>query len=359
VEIALRFPGGETKRERVKAPVSARSAALRWGQEREATLLVRGGNEARPQPAEVPTLAAFWPRFIEGYARANQEKPSNLDTRERIWKTHLEPGLGELRLDEITDEEVQRLKGRLSKRKPKTVNNVLTVLNKLLKVAVEWKVVAALPCRIRLLKAAKPAVEFYEPEQYERLLAAAASTDSRTHLAVLLAGDAGLRLGEILGLEWPDLDFARELVKVQRAVYEGEVTLPKGGKPRVIPMTRRLKAALQELRHLRGERVLYRDDGEPAEKWWVKWALDVAERRAGLRRGGRVHILRHTFCSRLAARNVPMLSIKELAGHMSLETTQRYMHLSAAAPREAIRALELGDILETKRIAEEKSRTDS
>ena len=40
------------------------------------------------------------------------------------------------------------------------------------------------------------------------------------------------------------------------------------------------------------------------------------------------------------ARNVPMLTIKELAGHRSLETTQRYMHLSAAAPREGIRALE-------------------
>jgi site-specific recombinase XerD len=72
------------------------------------------------------------------------------------------------------------------------------------------------------------------------------------------------------------------------------------------------------------------------------------ERRAGLRRGGRVHILRHTFCSRLAARNVPMLTIKELAGHQSLETTQRYMHLSQAAPREGIRALEAGDILETE-----------
>jgi integrase len=66
-------------------------------------------------------------------------------------------------------------------------------------------------------------------------------------------------------------------------------------------MTRRLKAALQVHRHLRGDRVLYQDDGAAAEKWWLKWALDVAERRAGLRRGGRVHILRHTFCSRLAA----------------------------------------------------------
>lgn len=190
--------------------------------------------------------------------------------------------------------------------------------------------------------------------EYERLVAASASTDSRTHLAVLLAGDAGLRLGEILGLEWPDVDFGRDLLKVQRAVFGSEVTLPKGGKPRIVPMTGRLKAALQAHRHLRGDRVLYQDDGKAAEKWWLKWALDVAERRAGLRRGGRVHILRHTFCSRLAARNVPMLSIKKLAGHQSLETTQRYMHLSAAAPREAIRALELGDILETRGGAEEK-----
>ena len=37
-----------------------------------------------------------------------------------------------------------------------------------------------------------------------------------------------------------------------------------------------------------------------------------------------------------------MLSIKELAGHVSLETTMRYMHLSSAAPREGIRALEAG-----------------
>jgi integrase len=141
-------------------------------------------------------------------------------------------------------------------------------------------------------------------------------------------------------VEWPDADLGRGLLKVQRAVYEEHVTLPKGGKPRIIPMTSRLKAALQAHRHLRGERVLYQDDGTPANKWWLKWLLDTVERMAGLRRGGRVHILRHTFCSRLAARNVPMLTIKELAGHQSLETTQRYMRLSQSAAREGIRALE-------------------
>lgn len=223
---------------------------------------------------------------------------------------------------------------------PKTVNNVLTTIGKALKVAVEWKVITAMPCRVRLLKVSRPVVEFYESEELERLVEAAGKVDARALLAVLLGGDAGLRLGEILGVEWPDVDLKRGLLKVQRAVYGAHVTLPKGGRPRVVPMTERLQRALADHRHLRGERVLYQDDGQAAEKWSLKWLLDVAERRAGLRRGGRVHILRHTFCSRLAAANVPLLTIKGLAGHQSVETTMRYMHLSQAAPMEGIRALE-------------------
>jgi integrase len=344
IDIRVTLPDGtRLPRKRVKSPVSSRSGSLRWGQQLEAQVIARGGRKEEERAPAV-TLEAFWPRFMEGHARANQEKPSNLDTRERIYRRHLAPLLGDLALDEIDDEHVQRLKGRLSKMKPKTVNNVLTTLNKLLKVSVEWRVLAAMPCRIRLLKTAKPVVEFYEEPEYQRLVTAAEQVDPRAHLVVLLGGDAGLRLGEILGLEWTDLDLARRLIKVQRGIYDDGpvpvVTLPKGGKPRIIPMTGRLKDALAAHRHLRGERVLYQEDGEPQGKWSVKWLIDRAERRAGLRPGGRVHILRHTFCSRLAARNVPMLSIKELAGHQSLETTQRYMHLSSAAPREAIRTLE-------------------
>jgi len=65
-----------------------------------------------------------------------------------------------------------------------------------------------------------------------------------------------------------------------------------------------------------------------------------------------MHILRHTFCSRLAMRGATVKSIQELAGHQHLTTTQRYMHLSPAARESAIRLLDapaekLGDGLET------------
>jgi hypothetical protein len=93
------------------------------------------------------------------------------------------------------------LKHRLKKRAPKTGNNGLTVLKVLLKKAVEWDVSERMPCVIRLLPIPKPSAGFYDFDEYERL-AAAASADRTACLIVLLGGDAGLRCGEMMALEW-------------------------------------------------------------------------------------------------------------------------------------------------------------
>jgi len=104
-------------------------------------------------------------------------------------------------------------------------------------------------------------------------------------------------------------------------------------------------------KHLRSERVLWRDDGydKVTAVLFAKW-IRRAQRRAGLKVTGGLHILRHTFCSRLAMAGAPALAIKELAGHTTLATTMRYMHLSPAAKSAAIELLnheKLGDIEET------------
>ena len=75
-----------------------------------------------------------------------------------------------MRLDAISDERVQAFKGGLSDRRPKTLNNVLTVLSNVLRVAVEWKRIDRLPCPIRLVKVQKPEMEFYETPDVERLV---------------------------------------------------------------------------------------------------------------------------------------------------------------------------------------------
>src|SRR5207244_216116 len=132
----------------------------------------------------------------------------------------------------------------------------------------------------------------------------------------------------------------RSLLHVNQCEGGGHIGTPKGGRARTVNMTSRLTAALKAHRHLKGPRVLYSDDKSVADRDALSSWIRRAERRAGLKVTGRLHILRHTFCSRLAMRGATAKAIQELAGHVSLSTTQRYMHLSPAAKENAIRMLD-------------------
>jgi integrase len=178
----------------------------------------------------------------------------------------------------------------------------------------------------------------------------AARSEALALLVVLLGGEAGLRCGEIMALDWTDIDFAKRQLTVARSEWKGHVTMPKGGRIRYVPMTRRLTEALREARHLRGLRVLCDATGKSLTQKVVQVLMRRTARRANVKPG--IHILRHTFCSHLAMRGAPARAIQELAGHQDLGTTQRYMHLSPAALDAAIRLLETGT--ETTRVAVEK-----
>ncbi|MFN7970776.1 MAG: site-specific integrase [Acidobacteriota bacterium] len=337
VNIRTMRPDGSRIRERLRAPVSSRLEALRWGMAREQELLF-GRSEAPGK--EIPTLAEFAPRYME-LALANRQKPSAVAAKERLLRVHLLPALGRERLDTIRNERVERLKASLREKAPKTVNNVLTVLSKLLKTAVEWEVLDRMPCVIRLVPVAPSHASFHDFEDYERLVEKARKDGRNTYVAVLLAGEAGLRAGEIRALEWSDVDLERERpqISVRRSEWYGQVTAPKGGRPRVVPVTARLAAALREHRHLRGPLVICEEDGSRLTEKTLRWCVGRAGRMAGLERNG-VHLLRHTYCSHLAMRARRRRRIQELAGHADLSTTQRYMHLSPAAKEDAVQLLE-------------------
>src|SRR5438067_434850 len=100
----------------------------------------------------------------------------------------------------------------------------------------------------------------------------------------------------MVALEWTDIDFVANQMCVQRSAWKGQIAVPKGGRLRHVPMTKRLAKALREHRHLRGPRVLLNDDGGPLTEKLVQNLVGRAARRANLRNNG-PHILRHTFCS--------------------------------------------------------------
>ena len=305
--------------------------------------------ETVPTARNGTAFDTFAPRFVDGHARANRHKPGGIAANETILRVHLIPQLGRKKLDAITTEDVQRLKLRLREKAPKTTNNVLVTLRRLLSVAVEWGVIDTMPCTIGHVKTSRPVMAFlHDFDAYEGLVAASQAVDANTSLIVLLGGEAGLRCGEMMALEWSDVDLGKRQLRIRQSEWKGQVTSTKGGRLRYVPLTLRLAATLRDHRHLRSPRVLT-DQGRSLSQKMVQDRVRWAARRAGLERQG-VHILRHTFCSHLAMRGAPARAIQELGGHADLSTTQRYMHLSPAAIEGAIRLLDApigGEIGET------------
>lgn len=306
---------------------------------REVAEQLRGPEKKAAPP---PTLDEFVPRYMREYVKANRQKPRGIESKESIFRVHLCPRMGQKPLDQITETDLQALKGDLAAKDPKTVNNILSTLNKALKVAVKWKVIPEHPVSVEFLKTDLPEVDFYDFQQYERLVAEARKIEARVAGAVLLGGDAGLRRNEIIALSPTDVSVGRRMLTVRFQDWRGQLIPTKGSRARVIPMTRRLTEAMRDLIEEDGRRILVDDKGEPVSvqtiRTWVGWA----QKAAGLPHLGALHILRHTFCSHLAMRGATMLSIKELAGHKSLRTTARYMHLAPSERTRAIALLEAG-----------------
>lgn len=132
------------------------------------------------------------------------------------------------------------------------MNNILTELRSMLHLAVELDVLDAMPVRIQLLPYRPPDIEFYDFGQFEALREAAAKVGPEVYLFVLLGGDLGLRLGEMLAAEQSDV--WKERFTVSRAEWRGVVDKPKGGRSRTVPLTARLREALANHRDLVGPR---------------------------------------------------------------------------------------------------------
>ena len=122
----------------------------------------------------------------------SSQKPSGIDSKKTYLRLYVEALMDKKPLDKIADEDVQQLKATMQHLSPKTANNALTVLAKMLRVAVEWKVIDKMPATVRLLKVTHTEMEFYEEHELERLVEAAQKTDQL--LNVLFAGaDANSR----------------------------------------------------------------------------------------------------------------------------------------------------------------------
>jgi integrase len=143
------------------------------------------------------------------------------------------------------------------------------------------------------------------------------SSWEKLHLLVLMAITTGMRKSELTGLRWSDIDFKKNLAKLDDT---------KNGEPRLNPIPAPAMAELLNFREV-GNGLIFHSPTKPDT------AFDFTKRwKAALKEAGienfRFHDLRHTAASYLVMGGATLYEAAEILGHKSTETTKRYAHLS-------------------------------
>jgi len=269
------------------------------------------------------------------------------------------PELGRFRLDGLTPAHLAAVYDRLLGRglSPKSALNTHRLLHRALSDAVRSGMLVRNPCDlVDPPRAQRPAVRALDAEEVSRLLAACAGDDPGPLVTVAML--TGLRLGELLGLTWDDIDLERGELRVVRAVQRvrgrGLVVVPPktASSRRLLPLPPQAVAALREQRRRQAEARLKAGPAWADGNWVFTTALglpyhpsDVAHRfqrlleHAGLRRL-RFHDLRHTTASLLLGEGVHPKVVASLLGHSTIQITlDTYSLVTPGLARQAAEAL--------------------
>jgi integrase len=256
-----------------------------------------------------------WPQAVIRYLEQAAEKKSLSDDRDHLKK--LAPYLRSCRLEAV---DMNALRPFIRTRKEKdgvqnaTVNRALEIVRRILNLAhQDWRWIRAAP-KIRMLKEPRRRVRFLRREEAQRLLEA---MPKHMKPIVRFALATGCRAGEIFGLEWSRVDFARKVAWLDHGAT-------KSGDGRGIPLNSDAIAALQSAF---GEhpRWCFTFGGKRIQKSSTAWHR--ARRRAGIE-DFRFHDLRHTWASWHVQSGTSMPELMELGGWRSYEMVLRYAHLA-------------------------------
>ena len=302
--------------------------------------------ESTPTREEVLTFdewfnGRFWHEWVVG----RRNKPTEVRSKQIIYACHLKPFFGALPLDRIGVGEVARFRASLVEKglSDKRINNILSVLSKPLRYAMDCQLVKSVP-KIGLFKVERPEIEALGFDEYARMLEAAQAEGAVQYAALCLAGEAGLRVGEVKALRWrEDVDLVAGTLTVNRQICHGEATTPKGRTRRTIPMTSRLLAALRGLEVVREGLVVRERDGSGWTDSEADKRIRRVCRRAGLPERG-WHPLRHTFGTHAAMFGVNPWRLQAWMGHKRIDETMLYVHVAEGHRRELpIEVIDAGD----------------
>lgn len=299
----------------------------------------RKGERVAPTKATFGEVADAWLK-----AQTNL-RPNTLSVYGWAIETHIKPRFGQRRLVDVTTDDVSDLVAEMTAAgyKPWTIRAVLTPLSRILGHAARRGTIASNPVK-RLERGERPAssrseIRVLDRKEITRLLEHAAPALYRPLLSTAIF--SGLRVGELLGLTWSDVDFDHGQIRVRKQLDRVTAERVEPKTPHAVRDVMLIPALGRTLREHRlaspfsgaGDFVFASSAGTGLDRYNVaKRGLAPAVKAAELNHAGRakvtMHQLRHCFASLLIAQGLNVVFVSRQLGHASPSITLSvYAHL--------------------------------
>ncbi len=355
---ARQLPSGRWQARYVDSFGRHRTAGT-WPNEKMALGKAQAAEDAdRISPTSAEAARMTWGEWEPKWQAGRRVAPGTLARDSNRLENHVKPKWKDVKINSITGHGIQvwlrelEIDAGLS---PSTIQKCFHLLSSSLRAAEFARVIPSNPCRgVKLPKGGAVIERYLTRDEVQDLLEV---LDARDRFVVELLTGTGLRLGEALGLHWESVDLTHRTIRVARSwdPVGGSMKLPKSWQQRSVPISRHLAALLRaelsahgpgtpadvrydrEVRARTGLVVRARQGNGPlGEKRlrgrWEKAFPLASESRKKVGKDeiapARLHDLRHTYASWLVQDGVSIYALKELLGHQSVVTTQRYSHLA-------------------------------
>jgi len=332
--------------------------------------------------AQHMTLNTFFETWIKEF-KENTVKANTLSVYMEIYKIHIAPSLGKLQVSSINKLMVQRLLNNMSKNglSPNTLAKTKAILYSIFKEAMENRMISHNPCENITIRRDKTERRVLSQQEQQTLLEVLQG--SRYEVLCILGLSTGLRIGELSGLRWEDINFEEKTLTVERTyIYLHDVKNHQMKDVSHSPKTknscrtiRLLDSTLELLKQHKTEQEKEKadagdtwcpvEDGETlvftTKTGTPVRGLNVAETLNGYvrkinKREKRLaeqenrepviferitpHTLRHTFATRAFESGIPPKVVQQILGHSSLEMTMDlYTHVTEDVQSKEIQKL--------------------
>ncbi len=306
---------------------------------------IRHGEELPKRKKKEITFGEAWERYNE-WLEAGKKRPR--DDRYN-YKNHLKDRFADKPLSKISPFDLERMKAELLKagKSPATVKHCLVLVRQIINKAIAWGLWnGENPVKkVKMPRLNNQRVRFLSYEEANLLLDHLGKISPQVRDMALLSLHTGMRAGEIFNLKWQHIDLENGLIHIAD---------PKSGRSRKAYMTQAVKEMFAGKQRGNPDELVFKSQrgGKIVQ---ISKTFSKVVKQLGFndsvtdpRQRVTFHSLRHSFASWLALAGVPVLTIKELLGHQTLATTERYSHLSPSAKKEAIAGLEQRFIRESK-----------